>query len=118
MKPGARVLALRGLETIQVPKDNTRGRSLGLEVAAAKALLVFLFVLIALLLYKYRHKRHIHAFLARFTKASPYSDLKRKRSSMGGGLLFTDGHHGDALIMSEAEKRMSSFGYGTPLLTP
>ncbi len=67
-------------------------------------------MLLALVLYKYRHKRRVQAFLNKFTpfKVAAYSDLEKKRSSMGAGLLFTDGYHGDALM---AEKR-SSLGYG------
>jgi hypothetical protein len=73
-------------------------------------------VLLALLLYRYRHKRRVQAFLHKFTpfKVSPYTDLEKKRSSMGAGLLFTDGSHGDVLMH---EKR-SSLGYGTILPAP
>lgn len=79
-------------------------------------MLVLLLVLLALLLYRNRHKRRVQAFLTKFTpfKMSGYTDLDRKRSSMGGGLLFTDGYHGDALMN---EKR-SSLGYGTGLPPP
>ena len=73
-------------------------------------------MLLALVLYKYRHKRRVQAFLNKYTpfKVSAYSDLEKKRSSMGAGLLFTDGYHGDALMN---EKR-SSLGYGAILPTP
>lgn len=73
-------------------------------------------MLLALLLYRYRHKRRVQAFLTKFTpfKTSAYTDIEKKRSSMGADLLFTDGYHGDALMN---EKR-SSFGYGTVLPAP
>jgi hypothetical protein len=61
-------------------------------------------VLLALFLYRYRHRRRVQAFLTKYTpfKVAPYTDLERKRSSLGAGLLFTDGCHGDALM---TEKR-------------
>ena len=82
----------------------------------SSAILVLFFVLLALILYKYRHKRRVQAFLNKFTpfKVAAYSDLEKKRSSMGAGLLFTDGYHGDALMN---EKR-TSLGYGAILPAP
>jgi hypothetical protein len=73
-------------------------------------------VLLALLLYRYRRKRRVQAFLTKFTpfKVSPYTDDERKRSSMGAGLLFTDGYHGDALM----QDKRSTLGYGSILPPP
>jgi hypothetical protein len=64
------------------------------------AVMVFLLVLLALLLYKYRYKRHVQAFLGKVTpfRISPYTKSEKKRSSMGAGLLFTNGYHGVTLI--------------------
>lgn len=68
-------------------------------------------MLLALFLYRYRRARRVQAFLIKYTpfRVSPYTDDEKKRSSMGGGLLFTDGYHGDALM----GERRSTLGYGT-----
>ena len=64
------------------------------------AVVVFLLVLLALLLYKYRYKHHVQAFLGKVTpfEISPYTKWERKRLSVGAGLLFSDGYHGDTLM--------------------
>ncbi|KXX80200.1 hypothetical protein MMYC01_204255 [Madurella mycetomatis] len=89
--------------------------SLGGIIGGIIAILVVLFVLAALI-YRYRRTRHVQAFLRKFTpfKISPYTKSEKKRSSMGAGLLFTDGLLGDALMN---EKR-STVGYGTTLPPP
>ncbi len=71
------------------------------------AVVVILLLLLALLLYKYRYKRRVQIFLARFTpfKMAPYTQLEKKRSSIGQDLLYTDGRHGASLV---TEKRISS----------
>ncbi|KAL2168164.1 hypothetical protein VTG60DRAFT_332 [Thermothelomyces hinnuleus] len=80
-------------------------------IGGVVAILVLLFVLLALVLYKYRHKRRVQAFLAKYTpfRTSGYTDIEKKRSSMGAGLLFTDGSHGDVLM----QQNRSTFRYGT-----
>lgn len=80
------------------------------------AILVLLLVFLALFLYKYRRTRRVQAFLSRFTPftVAPYTDLEKKRSSMGAGLLFTDGYHGDVLM----DEKRHSIGYGTILAPP
>lgn len=77
-------------------------------------LLVLFLALLTLLLFRYRHNRRVRAFLGKFSflNLSPYSRIE-KRSSMGAGLLFTDGHHGDALMN---EKR-ATVDYGTAATT-
>lgn len=69
--------------------------------------------MLALLLYKYRHTRRVQKFLNKFTpiKTSPYTKAERNRSSMGGGLLFSDGSHGDALMT----EKTGAHHYGTIL---
>lgn len=58
----------------------------------------------------------MQAFLAKYTpfKILPYTKSDKKRSSMGDGLLFSDGQHGDALM----NEKTSAFGYGTILPAP
>ena len=81
------------------------------------AVLVLLLVLLALLLYRYRRTRRVQAFLNKYTpfKATPYTENEKKRSSMGAGLLFTDGCHGDALM---TETNRGTVGYGTMQPSP
>lgn len=67
------------------------------------------------MLYRYRRKPRVQAFLTKFTpfKISPYTRAERDRSSIGAGLLFTDGCHGDALMTEKTH----TLGYGTILPT-
>lgn len=75
------------------------------------AVIVLFLVLLALLVYTNRRRPRVHAFLVKYMpfKVSPYSDLQRKRSSLGADLLFTDGSHGDALMT----EHRGGAGYGT-----
>lgn len=84
-------------------------------VGGVIGLIVLFLALVALLLFRSRRNRRVNAFLARFSflKPSPYSRMD-KRSSMGADLLFTDGHHGDALMN---EKRSTLYGTTTIIAT-
>ncbi|KAL2192545.1 hypothetical protein P885DRAFT_64819 [Corynascus similis CBS 632.67] len=92
---------------------NSQSSSLPGIIGGILAILVLLLVLLALILYKYRRNRRVQSFLNRYTpfKTSAYTDLERKRSSLGAGLLFTDGCHGDALM----QETRGALGYGTML---
>jgi hypothetical protein len=61
---------------------------------------MLLLVLLALLLYKYRYKRHVQAFLGKVApfRTSSYTRSEKKRSSIGAGILFTDGDHEDTMM--------------------
>ncbi len=77
-------------------------------------------MLLALILYRYRHKRRVQAFLNKCTpfKVSGYSDLEKQRSSMGAGLLFTDGYHGDALMNEKPATPSYSAILAAPVTLP
>ncbi|KAL1837292.1 hypothetical protein VTJ49DRAFT_4058 [Mycothermus thermophilus] len=80
--------------------------------------ILILLALLVLLLYKYRRTRRVQSFLIKYTplKISAYTAAEKKRSSMGAGLLFTDGSYGDALIDEKTTTTTPASGYGT--ITP
>jgi hypothetical protein len=99
------------------PDSGSHPSSLPGVIGGVVAVLVLLLVLLALLLYRYRRTRRVQAFLNKYTpfKATPYTETEKKRSSMGAGLLFTDGCHGDALM---TETNRGTLGYGTMQPSP